>query len=273
MKRRSILCTLLAATLFGSLSAQTADTLDVNGAAPSKRYAKDTDRNLIRAALKGWHVSIGAGVAMGGAAPLPMPRSIRKIEGYDPLLNLSIAGMVHKRFDHSPFGLNIALRLENKGMKTRADVKNYHMEMTADDGGYMEGAWTGHVMTKYKATYLTVPITLTYDVSPRWILNTGPYFSLLLEGNFNGEAYDGYIRHHNPTGEKAYVSHATYDFGRKLRKFAWGWQIGGTFRAYKHLCVTANLDWNLNGLFPTDFESITFPLYPIYGNLGFAYQF
>ena len=58
MKRRSILCTLLAATLFGSLSAQTADTLDVNGAAPSKRYAKDTDRNLIRAALKGWHVSI-----------------------------------------------------------------------------------------------------------------------------------------------------------------------------------------------------------------------
>ena len=147
MKRRSILCTLLAATLFGSLSAQTADTLDVNGAAPSKRYAKDTDRNLIRAALKGWHVSIGAGIAMGGAAPLPMPRSIRKIEGYDPLLNLSIAGMVHKRFDHSPFGLNIALRLENKGMKTRADVKSYHMEMTADDGGYMEGAWTGHVMT------------------------------------------------------------------------------------------------------------------------------
>ena len=101
--------------------------------------------------------------------------------------------------------------------------------MTADDGGYMEGAWTGHVMTKYKATYLTIPITLTYDVSPRWILNTGPYFSLLLEGNFNGEAYNGYIRHHNPTGEKAYVSHATYDFGRKLRKFAWGWQIGGTF--------------------------------------------
>ena len=96
-------------------------------------------------------------------------------------------------------------------MKTRANVKNYHMEMTADDGGYMEGAWTGHVMTKYKATYLTIPITLTYDVSPRWILNTGPYFSLLLEGNFNGEAYDGYIRHHNPTGEKAYVSHAISD--------------------------------------------------------------
>ena len=232
MKRLSILCTLFAATVFGSLSAQTVDTLEISAPTQSKRYPRDTDHNLIRAALKGWHISIGASAALGGAAPLPMPRSIREIEGYNPLLNLSIYGMVHKRFAQSPFGLNIALRLENKGMKTRANVKNYHMEMTADDGGYMEGAWTGHVMTKYKATYLTIPITLTYDVSPRW-----------------------------------------YDFGRKLRKFAWGWQIGGTFRAYKHLSVTANLDWNLNGLFPTDFESITFPLYPIYGNLGFAYQF
>jgi hypothetical protein len=58
-----------------------------------------------------------------------------------------------------------------------------------------------------------------------------------------------------------------------LRRFHWGVQVGGEFRAYKHLAVFANLQWGLNGIFPSDFNSVTFDLYPIYGNLGFSYLF
>lgn len=101
----------------------------------------------------------------------------------------------------------------------------------------------------------------------------GPYFSYMFNGSFTGEAYDGYIRDQNPTGEKAEVSRATYDFSSSLRHFSWGVQAGGEFQAYKHLTVFANLQWGLNGIFPDNFESVTFALYPIYATVGFAYLF
>lgn len=237
------------------------------------RPAADTDNNLLRAALRGWHVNVGAGFEIGGTSPLPLPRSIRKIESFNPLLNLYVEGIAHKKFTKH-WGLATGLRFEIKGMKTKANVKDYHMEMTADDGGFMEGAWTGHVETKVRNTYLTLPVLATYTFNnDRWQVSAGPYVSVLLDGGFSGAAYDGYIRHHDPTGEKAYVTHATYNFSHDVRRWAWGLQVGGQFRAYKHLLVKVNLDWGFNSIFPADFESVTFKLYPIYGTLGFAYDF
>lgn len=245
----------------------TSQTVSDNG-------VKDTDKNLIRAALKGWHVRVGAGVNIGGTSPLPLPREIRSIEGYKPHLNIALEGMAMKSFTGSPWGLAVGLRFEQKGMETKARVKNYHMEAVNEDGsGRINGAWTGHVKTKVDNTYFTIPLLATYRLSDRWSLAAGPYFSLRTSGEFTGEAYDGYIRDIDPRGEKAEVSLATYDFSSDLRKFAWGVQVGGEFRAYKHLAVTANLQWGLNGIFPSDYESVTFALYPIYATVGFAYVF
>ena len=95
----------------------------------------------------------------------------------------------------------------------------------------------------------------------------------MFDGEFSGEAHDGYIRDIDPTGTKAEVSRAIYDFSDDLRRFHWGLQAGGEFRAYKHLSVMLNLQWGLNGIFPSDFESVTFDLYPIYATLGFSYVF
>ena len=94
----------------------------------------DTDRNLERAALMGWHVSLGAGFNIGGTAPLPLPREIRHIDSYDPGLQVAIEGRAEKRFHQSPWGIAIGVTLENKGMTTKARVKNYHMEAMNDDG-------------------------------------------------------------------------------------------------------------------------------------------
>lgn len=231
------------------------------------------DRNILRAALKGWEVSLGAGVEIGGTSPLPLPRSIRKINSFRPRLNLQIEGAAHKHFDKH-WGISLGLRLETKGMKTDADVKNYHMEITEDDGGHMEGGWTGPVITKTRLTYVTIPVLATYTFNnDRWTVNAGPYFSVLVDGDFSGYVHDGYIRTPDETGENVDVTHATYDFHNDLRRFQWGLQVGGSFRAYKHLYVNANLDWGLNGIFPSDYKTITFALYPIYGTLGFSYLF
>ena len=43
------------------------------------KEAKETDTNLIKAALKGWHVRLVAGVSLGGTSPMPLPAEIRGI--------------------------------------------------------------------------------------------------------------------------------------------------------------------------------------------------
>lgn len=210
---------------------------------------------------------------LGGTSPLPLPREIREIKSFNPLLNFYVEGMAEKHIDGA-WHLRTGARLEQKGMKTKARVKNYHMEMTADDGGYMEGAWTGMVETEVRNMYLTIPVMASYHFEgDRWEAHAGPYISFLLNGGFEGAAYDGYIRHHDPTGEKAYVTHATYDFGSEERFFAWGLQLGGSYHWNKHWGVAADLTWNANGIFPHDFESITFALYPIYAKVGVNYRF
>ena len=186
---------------------------------------------------------------------------------------MQLEGAVHRKFGKH-WGTMIGVRFENKGMKTDATVKNYHMEAINDDGsGVVNGAWTGNVKTEVNNNYLTFPVLATYSFNDRWQVQAGPYFSYLINGTFSGKAYDGYIRNGDPTGQYAEVGSASYDFSDNLRRFQWGLQLGGEFKAYKHLSVSANVAWGLNGIFPSDFPSVTFALYPIYGTLGFNYLF
>lgn len=266
MKRNRIL-TVLALSALALLPARATTSSASRGAGADDR------QTLLKAALKGVHVELRAGVLIGGTSPLPLPREIRGIESYNPTFCTSFEGAVEKDFERSPWGVKLGVRLETKGMRTRARVKNYHMEMTADDGGYMVGAWTGHVSTKVRNANLTFPILATYDIGTRWTLSAGPYVSWMFDGEFSGSAFDGYLRHVDPTGERVEVTRASYDFSDDLRHFQWGAQVGAQWRAYKHLAVYADLEWGFNNIFPSDFTSVTFALYPIYANVGFTYIF
>ena len=232
-----------------------------------------TDAVLTRAAEQGWRLRLGAGLGLGGTSPLPLPAEIRHINKYQPELNFTLEGAVERQLAPR-WALRLGLRFENKGMKTDARVKNYHIEAINTEGsGAVVGAWTGNVKTKVNNNYLTVPLLVSYELSPRWQLSAGPYVAWMMSGHFSGEAYDGYIRDQDPTGEKAEVTRATYDFSDELRRFHWGVQVGGEYRAYEHLAVGLNLQWGLNGIFPADFQSVRFALYPIYANLMFHYIF
>ena len=234
---------------------------------------KEEYNALKQATLMGLEYRVKAGFNIGGTSPLPLPREIRAINSYSPTLAIAIEGDVHKQFENSRWGFLMGLRFETKGMKTNARVKNYHMEMTAKDGGYIEGAWTGCVKTKVRMSYVTIPMLATYKATPRLELHAGPYFSYATDREFSGSAIDGYIREGDATGEKAYVEEATYDFSDDIRNFQWGVQLGCEWRAYKHLNLYADLSWGINSMFPNHFESVTFSMYPIYANLGFAYVF
>ncbi len=234
------------------------------------------DKGLVWSKLKGLEYRLKAGLNIGGTAPLPLPVEIRKIEGYNPLLSVSIEGNVVKRIAPK-WAILTGVRLENKGMSTKARVKNYHIEIDNrnNDGStsHVTGVFTGRVKTKVRNSYVSIPLMVAYKPAPRWEIKMGPYLSFLTNGTFNGNAFDGYIRENDPTGEKIEVTSAVYDFSGELKRVNWGINLGGEWRAYRHLNVYTDLAWGLNPVFKKGFESIAFNLYPIYANIGFGYVF
>ncbi|NDV65079.1 porin family protein [Bacteroides sp. 224] len=237
-------------------------------------HAQDeTTKGLIWSSSKGLEYSIKAGFNIGGTAPFPLPEEIRSIKSYTPSLGLNIEGSVTKWFSKK-WGAETGIRLESKGMRTNARVKNYSLEMTGE-GGYLKGRWTGLVKTKVYNTYITVPLLASYKLTSRWKLHGGTFFSYMTEGEFSGEAYNGYLRDENPTGSKVEIGEegATYDFSDDLSKFQWGAEVGAEWKAFKHLSVHSKLTWGFKDIFKSNFDTITFGMYPIYLNVGFGYLF
>ena len=241
----------------------------------SKAQNNEPD-NLKWSSLQGFEYEIYAAVNIGGSAPIPVPAEIRHIDGYNPNLNLQIGTTVTKWFTPSRrWGVAIGLRFEEKGMKTRATVKNYGMEIVMD-GSSVSGNWTGKVRTVYHSKQIAFPVTANVRINKRWKVNFGPYVALALNNDFNGEVHDGYLREGGPTGNKVTFegdAYATYDFSNDIRLFQWGLQAGGSWLALNHLVINANLTWGLNDIFNSSFNTVTFNLYPIYLNFGFGYVF
>ena len=261
MKRYKLLNIIAVLLLVSTLSAQAQE---------------ERNQGIIWSYLHGWEYGIKAGFSIGGTSPLPLPEEIRKIDSYAPGgLAISIEGNATKWFD-TKWGMTVGVRLENKNMTTEATVKNYGMKIINTNGGELQGLWTGGVKTKVKNSYLTIPVVANYKVSKRWKVSAGPYVSYLIERNFSGHVYEGHLRTPDQTGSRVDFtgeSIATYDFSDNLRKFQWGLQLGGEWRAFKHLNVYADLTWVLNDIFKKDFDTIAFAMYPIYLNVGFGYAF
>lgn len=238
---------------------------------------KDQNRGIINSAVVGLEYEIKASLAIGGTTPLPLPVEIREITSYHPPLLIAVEGNVTKWLNREKkWGIQIGLRLDSKGMKTDARVKNYGMEIIGDGGEKVRGNWTGQVKTVVNNSYISLPVLVTYKFNPRFRMNVGPYFSYMLDGEFSGEVYDGYLREGDPTGNKVVFegdASAAYNFSDDLRKFQWGLQLGAEWRAFKHLNVCADLTWGLNDVFERDFNTITFAMYPVYLNVGFGYAF
>ncbi|WP_289770845.1 porin family protein [Duncaniella muris] len=236
------------------------------------------DRSLavIKSMLLGFEYEVYAGTNIGGASPLPLPAEIREINSYSPELNLQIGATVTKWVDvQKKWGLSLGVRLETKGMETKAAVKNYGMAII-QDGATVSGRWTGMVQTRYHSQQLVFPLTAVFKAHKRLKVHAGPYVAFAFSNDFDGYVYDGYLREGDPTGPKISFegdSRANYDFGDNLRHFQWGMQGGVTWTAYKHLLVNANLAWGCNDIFESSFKTVTFNLYPIYLNVGFGYLF
>jgi hypothetical protein len=174
------------------------------------------------------------------------------------------------------WGISAGLHFENKGMKAEVTTKSYHMEVIKG-GTHLSGLFTGHVSQKITQWMLTVPVQATLGLGKKVMLKGGPYVSFLLSKGFSGIASDGYLREGNPTGAKILMGDkegewATYEFDDDMRSVQFGIGVGVDWQVYKCFGVSADLNWGLTGIFPSDFKTVEQTLYPIYGTIGVFYR-
>lgn len=233
----------------------------------------NTTRGIIQSALVGVEYRVKAGIALGGTSPLPLPAEIRKINSFNPGLNLSVEGEVLKLFNER-YGLAFGLRLETRGMETDAKVKGYRMAIQSEDE-QVAGYFWGNVETDVNNAYITLPVAAVWKPTERWGLKLGLYGSYAFKRSFSGLAYDGYLRENTPTGTYIEIgkSNGLYDFSDDVRSWYWGVQAGAAWQAFSHFLVGCDVSWGMSSIFPKDFETVNFKMFPIYGTLNFAYAF
>lgn len=215
------------------------------------------------------------GYSIGGTTPLGMPASIRSLNSFQPRANIVVGADYVKPFS-ALWGIRACLRFENKGMKTDANVKTYQMEMRKG-ADFIEGVFTGGVVTEVDQWMLTVPVLANLQVR-KVAVRVGPYVSCVLSNNFSGYAYDGYIRQGDPTGPKVMIGsepgqRGDYDFSSDLRRAQFGIMAGADWQFAQHFGAYVDLSWGLTGVFDSDFKTIEQTMYPIYGSLGVFYKF
>ena len=255
--RNIVMCVALMAS--ATAAAQTEDKYELWG--PTSR---DTQSGVI----------IRAGYVIGGTTPLPLPAEIRSINEFKPLGGITIGADAYHMFSRH-WGLQLGWHFFYEGFHTGADVKNYRMGITKD-GNYLEGNFTGTDITDTKMFGATIPLTATYRISPRWNVSAGPFVSLLYHKTFEGEVYDGYLREGDPTGQKVEMTRdnpATYDFSDNMLNCYWGLQLLFDWKAMRHMNVFGGVDWACSGVFPSDFETVEFKMFPIYAKIGLAYRY
>lgn len=216
-----------------------------------------------------------AGYSIGGTAPLGLPASIRSIESFrlTPNFMVGIDAMMPLT---ERLGLQAGLHFEIKDMDGEVTTKGYHMQVKMD-ADELEGLYTGHVRQKVRQRMLTLPVQLTYTLGQSIQLRGGPYVSLLLNKDFSGYAFSGYLRKDTPTGAKVVMGDkegewATYDFSDDMRRWQAGVNVGADWAFYRQAGLSLDLAWGLTGIHRSDFKAVQQTLYPIYGTLGLFYR-
>ena len=216
-----------------------------------------------------------AGYSIGGTVPVPLPATIRSIDSYS-LTPSFMAGIDAQLPLNQKWGISVGLHFENKAMNSDVTTKAYHMEMVKGDTK-LTGLFTGHINQEVTQWMFTIPVQATLQLSQKFLLRGGPYLSLLTSKKFYGIASDGYLRENNPTGAKILMGNkegewATYDFDDDMRSVQFGIGIGADWQVHKRIGLSADLNWGLTGIFPSDFKTIDQALYPIYATIGVFYR-
>lgn len=234
----------------------------------------NTNNDTIEESVDNSFFTLKLGYNIGGSAPLPIPAEIRKINGFKPLFNFNFQVLYNIGLSER-WGILTGARVERKGMTTEATVKNYSMSIMDEEGGTVSGRWTGDVTMTSDIIQVTIPASAAFNCSEKWRVHAGMYLGIATNHKFNGEVCNGYLREGDPTGAKIEIDDnpQSFDFSEDMRNLQIGATAGCEFKIHNRFGAFADLNWGVNNIFVSDFETISFNLYPIYATLGLSYSF
>lgn len=215
------------------------------------------------------------GWSVGGTMPLGMPASIRGINAYTPQPNIQLGADVEHRITNH-WGYEVGIKVEQKDMKTDAQVKTYHMNMVKA-GESIEGYFTGNVVSEARLWQVAVPVMAAWRPTEKLKVKAGPYAALAFLKRFEGYAYDGYLRQDTPTGPRIDLGNTAeergeYDFRNDIRTLHWGMDMGVDYSLTNHWGLYADVTLGLNGAFKSSFKTIEQTMHPIFGTIGVVYS-
>lgn len=225
--------------------------------------------NVVSNDWTGWGYGYRLGFTIGGITPVPLPAEVREMMTFSPNGAFMQEIYGYKLFKEK-FGFYFGERLAIEGMNVEARVKNYHMSIE-QGGDYISGYFTGVDKTEAKLISVKIPLEFMARINSRLDLRVGPYIQINLHREFKGEVYDGYLRENTPTGQKIVFSDgstATYDFSEDVKKTGFGAEVAADFQIKNDFGIFANLDYGFRSVFPDDFETISFKMYPIFFSVG-----
>jgi hypothetical protein len=212
-----------------------------------------------------WDFSAKIGINLGGTMPFPMPGNIEEIEGYSlrfiPTIEAEALRWINKKV-----GVSAGIRSDNKGMKSKAKVKEYSMNF--ED---FQGRFRGTVDTEMSFNYLSLPVLAHYALMENFSVHAGAYYAYLLSGKFKGATRDGIL---NNGSDIMNVTHESYDFSKELNRNDAGFNIGLNFLPYnEHLLLSFDFNYGLMSVFPSDFNGISDEMQNVYGKFSVGYLF
>lgn len=225
--------------------------------------------NVVSNDWTGWGYGYRLGFTIGGITPVPLPAEVREMMTFSPNGAFMQEIYGYKLFKEK-FGFYFGERLAIEGMNVEARVKNYHMSIE-QGGDYISGYFTGVDKTEAKLISVKIPLEFMARINSRLDLRVGPYIQINLHREFKGEVYDGYLRENTPIGQKIVFSDgstATYDFSEDVKKAGFGAEVAADFQIKNDFGIFANLDYGFRSVFPDDFETISFKMYPIFFSVG-----
>lgn len=222
-----------------------------------------------------WSIRPQIGYNLGGMVPVPLPAEIRKINDYKPTGGLSLGADVAYRLDKH-WRLNLGLQYFDRGMRTEAEVKSYHM--TVNQGGnFLRGYFTGHNHSRAEQRGFGLSFLGEWQPTKRWSFTTGPVVEYYTHRRFIGSVTDGYLRVNVPTGDKVVFGPLaddtpTYDFSEDMSRWGIGWQLGASYRFSRDWSAFASGRYIFTNSFVSTFETISMRLHPTFLTLGLSYQ-
>ncbi len=217
---------------------------------------------------------ISLGVNIGASSPLSFPATIRKINSWSPHFNpaLGYECLYHAT---SRLGTGLGVRLDFKGMTVKDEVMYMHTKIILHNGStteITEGYFTGSNETNIQNTYLTFPVFVAYDPSPKWRFKLGAYVAVLLDSKFTGTVANGYLRKETPLGEKVLIDRTTFDLSAEQNKWDMGIHLSGQRLVSQKVAIATSFAWGLTPLFPKDKRSMDFNMYNLYLTVGGVYK-